>query len=181
MGNIKNIFNENLLRGKIKNNYSIIEKIDEDFFSEVFKSKSINGNELVTIKVINKSYLTTIYEKKKKKCFENIRNEIDSFKKITNKYSLKLIDSLETLEFFNIVFEYYDSTLEQYLIERNCGLSMKEIKLLFNKLNVGLKEIVIKGIIHGDLNLSNIKIKYQDNELIPLLSDYGQKIIIEGN
>ena len=180
MGNIKNIFNENLLRGKIKNNYSIIEKIDEDFFSEVFKSKSINGNELVTIKVINKSYLTTIYGDKKEKCFENIRNEIDSCKRITNKYSLKLIDSLETLEFFNIVFEYYDSTLEQKLIERNCGLSMKEIKLLFNKLNVGLREIVIKGIIHADLNLSNIKIKYQDNEPIPLLSDYGQKIIIEG-
>ena len=180
MGNIKNIFNENLLRGKIKNNYSIIEKIDEDFFSEVFKSKSINGNELVTIKVINKSYLTTIYGDKKEKIFENIRSEINSFKRITNKYSLKLIDSLETLEFFNIVFEYYDSTLEQYLIERNFGLSMKEIKLLFNKLNVGLREIVIKGIIHGDLNLSNIKIKNQDNELIPLLSDYGQKIILEG-
>lgn len=175
-----NIFTDSLLRGRIKNNYIIIEKMDEDFFGEVYKSKETRLNELAAIKVIKKDYLMSIYGDKREKCFEKIRKEIDYLKRITNKYSIKMIDSVETVEFFNIVFEYYDSTLEQYLIERNCGLSMKEIKTLFNKLNVALREIVIKGIIHGDINLSNIKIKYQDDEIIPLLSDYGQKIILDG-
>ena len=174
------LFSDSLLRGKIKNNYSIIEKMDEDFFGEVYKSKSIKGNELYAIKVIKKGYLMNIYGDLREKCFENIRKEIDCLKKITNKYSLKFIDHVETIEFFNIVFEYYNTTLEQYLIERNCGLSFKEIKLLFNKLNVAFREIVIKGIIHGDINLSNIKIKYNNYEMIPLLSDYGQKIILNG-
>ena len=175
-----NIFTDSLLRGKIKNNYSIIEKMDEDFFGEIYKSTQIKDNELVAIKVINKEFLMNIYGDKREQCYENIRKEIDYLKKITNKYSLKLIEYVETLEFFNIVFEYYNITLEQYLIERNCGLSIKEIKLLFNKLNIAFREIVIKGIIHADINLSNIKIKIENEEIIPLLSDYGQKIILDG-
>ena len=175
-----NIFTDSLLRGKIKNNYSIVEKMDEDFFGEVYKSKGIKNNELAAIKVINKEFLMNIYGDKREQCYENIRKEIDCLKKIANKYSLKLIENVETIEFFNIVFEYYNTTLEQYLIERNCGLSIKEIKLLFNKLNIALREIVIKGIIHTDINLSNIKIKYENDEMIPLLSDYGQKIILDG-
>ena len=175
-----NIFTDSLLRGKIKNNYSIVEKMDEDFFGEVYKSIGIKNNEQVAIKVINKEFLMNLYGDKREECYENIRKEIDCLKKITNKYSLKLIDTIETIDYFNIVFEYYNTTLEQYLIERNCGLSIKEIKLLFNKLNTAFREIVIKGIIHTDINLSNIKIKYENDEMIPLLSDYGQKIILDG-
>lgn len=175
------LFTDSLLRGKIKNNYSIIEKMDEDFFGEVYRSKGIkNTSEIVSIKVIKKDYLTNIYGDKREQCFEKIRKEIECLKKITNKYSLKLIDSVETVEFFNIVFEYYNTTLEQYLIERNCGLSIKEIKSLFNKLNVAFREMLIKDIVHCDINLSNIKIKKNDEEMIPLLSDYGQKIILNG-
>ena len=175
-----NVFDDSLLRGKIKNNYTIIEKIDEDLFGEVYKCKGIKDNELVSIKIINKGYISNIFGEIKEQFFEKIRNEINHLKLIKNKYSIKLIDSIETVEFFNIVFDYYDSTLEQYLIERNCGLSIKEIKILFNKLNLILREIVIKGIIHADINLSNIKIKYINGEIIPLLSDYGEKIIING-
>ena len=173
------LFTDSLLRGKVKNNYSIIEKMDEDLFGEVYKSIGIR-NEHVAIKVIKKDYLMTIFGDKREKCNENIRKEIDCLKIITNQYSLKYIDSVETIEFFNIVTEYYNTTLEQYLIERNYGFSIKEIKLLFNKLNMAFKEMAIKNIIHGDINLSNIKIKKQNDEIIPLLSDYGQKIIING-
>ena len=175
-----NLFSESLLRGKIKNNYSIIEKMDEDFFGEVYKSTGIKNNELVAIKVIKKEYLMNIYGDKREEIFEKIRKEIQCFNKIKNKFSLKLIESIETVEFFNIVFEFYDKTLEQYLIERNFGFSIKEIKVLFNKLNIAFKEMVLKDIIHGDINLSNIKIKNENDEITPMLSAYGQKIILGG-
>ena len=80
--------------------------------------------------------------------------------KIMNKFSLKYIENVKTQEFFNIEYEYYNTTLEQYLFERKCGLSITKIKLLFNnKLNLVFREIAVKGIIHGEVNLSNIKIK----------------------
>ena len=39
-----NIFTDSLLRGKIRNNYSIVEKIDEDFFGEIYKSIGIKNS-----------------------------------------------------------------------------------------------------------------------------------------
>ena len=73
--------------------------------------------------------------------------------KIMNKFSLKYIENVKTKEFFNIEYEYYNTTLEQYLFERKCGLSITEIKLLFNnKLNLAFREIAVKGIFHGEVN-----------------------------
>ena len=173
------LFGDSLLGGRIQYNYSIIEKMDEDFFGEVYKCKGLKiNNEIVSIKVIKKNYLTNIYGEKRDECFESIRREINCLRQITNQYSLKLIDSIETEDLFNIVFQFYNTTLEQYLIERNGGLSIKEIKSLFNKLNFAFKELLVKNIVHCDINLSNIKIKKLKNEIIPLLSDYGQKIFL---
>ena len=172
-----NIFNDTLLVGKIKSNYSIIEKIDEDFFGEVYKCTKIKSNDLFSIKVIKKNFFGSLY---RDQCFKNIRKEIEDSQKMTNKYSLKYIDSFETADFFNIVSEYYNTTLEQYLIDRKYGLSIKEIKSLFNKLNLAFREIAVKSIIHGEINLSNIKIKYENDDIIPLISDYGQKTLLDG-
>ena len=172
-----NIFNDTLLVGKIKSNYSIIEKIDEDFFGEVYKCTKIKSNDLFAIKVIKKNFFGSLY---RDQCFKNIRKEIEDSQKMKNKYSLKYIDSFETADFFNIVSEYYNTTLEQYLIDRKFGLSIKEIKSLFNKLNLAFREIAVKSIIHGEINLSNIKIKYENDDIIPLISDYGQKTLLDG-
>lgn len=74
--------------------------------------------------------------------------------------SLHLIESSETNDSFYIITEIWDTNLE----------TIEEIKNLFIKLNNGLKRMVDNGIIHGNLKLSNILIKTnENNEMVPLI------------
>lgn len=152
--------------------------MEDNSLSLLFKAKEKKTNNLVAIRVYMKQYLERIYGADKLEfAKKNLRKEIEYLKTCNCEYSLKLIDELEHPDGFNIVTELWDTTLEKHLINLGGMLTIKEIKEIFNKLNIGLREMYNNDIIHGDLSLKNILVKYKDDDsIIPKISEYGKKI-----
>ena len=170
---------ETVLKGRIKSNYEIVDKMEDNSLSMLFKCKEKKKNNLVAIRVYMKQYLERVYGADKLEFAKaNLRKEIEYMKSCDGEYSLKLIDQLENQDGFNIVTELWDTTLEKHVINLGGALTIKEIKEIFNKLNIGFREMSNNDIIHGDLSLKNILVKYKDDDtIIPKISEYGKKVI----
>ena len=62
------------------------------------------------------------------------------------------------------VMNLYDDNLENILIKRKSSFSYNEIKNIFKELNPTFEELHKNKIMHGDLKLNNILIKYKDEK-----------------
>ena len=172
---------DSILKGKIKSNYEIIETMEDNSLNLLFKAKEKKTNNLVAIRVYMKQYLERIYGADKLEfAKKNLRKGIEYLKSCDGEYSLKLIDELEHQDGFNIVTELCDTTLDKHLINLGGTLTIKEIKEIFSKLNIGLREMYNNDIIHGDLSLKNILVKYkEDDTVIPKIYNYGKKLFFD--
>jgi serine/threonine protein kinase len=79
--------------------------------------------------------------------------------------------------------ELCDRDLEIILKKREKGFSENELKIILIQLNIILYKMHIKQVIHRDIKLKNILIKFDDNipliGFIPKLSDFGfSKIVV---
>ena len=114
---------------------------------EIKKNANING--IDTCKIIYFVLIKIINTRK-----ETFYSNIDFIKNIENPFSLKWIDNFEDKDFYYIVYEYYDETLE-YFINQEIYLlfilmKKKVIMVLLVKemiilkhLNLSLKEIIV--------------------------------------
>ena len=172
---------DSVLKGRIKSNYEIVEVIEDNSLNLLIKAKEKKTNNLVAIRVYMKQYLERIYGADKLEfAKKNLRKGIEYLKSCDGEYSLKLIDELEHQDGFNIVTELCDTTLEKHLINLGGTLTIKEIKEIFSKLNIGLREMYNNDIIHGDLSLKNILVKYkEDDSIIPKIYNYGKKLFFD--
>ena len=170
------LFETSTIKGELKNIYNPEEVLDYNVYGVTHKCKEAKTNNIVAVKVIDKKYLERICgQQNLDNCLDIIRQEIEALKKMNGDYSLHLIDGKETIESFYIITEIWDTNLDKYLLDKRSGLNIDEIKYLFNKLNIAFKRMEENKIIHENLNMKNILIKYDKNEIIPLLSDYGKK------
>ena len=170
------LFETSILQGEIKNNYNKQEIIDYNAYGVTHKSREKKTGKIVAIKIINKKYLEKLCGPKNlEKSLEGIRQEIENLKKMTGDYSLNIIEGTETNDSFYIISEIWDSNLQNYILNKKEGLNIDEIKDIFKKLNVVFKRMKENKIIHGNLTLNNILIKNDNNEMIPLLNEYGKK------
>ena len=114
---------------------------------EIKKNANING--IDTCKIIYFVLIKIINTRK-----ETFYSNIDFIKNIENPFSLKWIDNFEDKDFYYVIYEYYDETLE-YFINQEIYLlfilmKKKVITVLLVKemiilkhLNLSLKEIVV--------------------------------------
>ena len=152
--------------------FIIDKKIGSGTFGDVFSGKNRTTGEKVAIKRVKKQilyqygqYLVNAFWK-----------EIDSMRKCNCENSVKLIKNFETKNNYNIIMELCDSDLLCYLNNRNNKFSVEEVRETFQQLNNVFKIMKKNNIIHRDLKLGNILIKYVDDakkKFIPKLSDYG--------
>jgi len=150
-------------------------RIGKGSFGEVYKVKEIKTNRLKAIKTIDiynddpneidEGYKRVIYElKNMEKCSEN------------NEFSTKYYECFKKNTEFIIVMELCDDNLENILKKRNKGFSSKEIRRMMIELNETFKIMVNNNIVHRDIKLQNILIKYINNDqnnFIVKLTDYG--------
>ena len=94
-----------------------------------------------------------------------------------------LIEALMDNNYIYLVMNLFDDNLENILYQRNSGLSYDEIKNIIKDINIAFNELNREHIIHGDLKLSNILIKYIGEEKIydAILTDYYLNKMILGS
>ena len=173
------LFETSILLGDLKNNYTKQEVLDYNAYGIIHKCKEAKTNQMVALKIINKKYLERICGNKNlEDCYESVRHEINCLKLMDGEYSIHLIEESEINEYIYIVMDLWDSNLEKYLKSKN-NLTIEEIKTLFKKLNIAFKRMFDKNIIHGNLKLDNILIKFEKGIISPFLSDYGKKAALD--
>ena len=112
------------------------------------------------------------------KSYENdLNNEIKLLKLFSSyENSLKYYGNYDNKDEKIIILEKCDEDLEKYMKNRNKSLNVEEIRKIINGLNIVFKEMHKQNIIHRDLKLRNLLVKYKDNNksnFIVKLGDYG--------
>ena len=174
-----------------QNYYEIITMIGKGSYGTVYKAKEKNTNQLKAIKVIDiyqyKEDLKNIYNEneiteemkfKLDKFINNIKIEIKNMTicESENNNSVKVYEYFENEKEFAIVMELCDRNIRDILKGKEKGFSPKEICNIMKQLNNSFMKMKENQIIHRDIKLDNILVKYKDNEkkdFTVKLTDYG--------
>ena len=167
--------------------YKNLEIIGNGTFGIVYKGK-IDNNNLRALKVIDKFVMKERLKMNynKEDIEEEFKKEIEDKLKIEVKL-MKIcmkdnINSIQFYEFYDIekeyaiVMELCDDNLHNLLNKKERGFNCEEIIDIIKQLNNTFKIMSNNCIVHRDLKLENILVKYIDNKkskFIVKLSDYG--------
>ena len=169
--------NEENYNNKQITDFIKLEKIGTGQFSTVYKVKDIKNGNIYAMKVIEKRPENEKEEQKKQ-----IKREINNLEKCyhweNNYNTVKLFNYFETKEQYILIFNYCDTTLENYINENypNKKMPLEKIKLLFLELNQGFKNLYEEKVIHRDIKINNILIEYKfgdKTDFRPRLADFG--------
>ena len=148
------------------------KKIGSGSFGDVFAGRLIKTGEKVAVKRVKKKILAQYGDY----LIQAFYKELNSMRLCACENSVRLIKNLETENNFNIVMELCDSDLLCHLNKCTIPFSVDEVRETFIQLNNVFKIMHKNNIIHRDLKLGNILIKYVDQthkKFIPKLSDYA--------
>ena len=175
-----------------KKYYDILsEPIGKGAYGFVYKGKEKETGQLRAIKVIYKNQLienlSYKYEPKEieeqlKLCINGFISKFENMKirSTNNNNSVKCYEYFNNDDNFTIIMELCDKNLLQLLMEKikkdkKC-FNIEEILEIMKQLNNALKIMKENKIIHRNLKLENILIKYNDKEKKKYtikLTDYG--------
>ena len=145
--------------------YTLGSKIGGGNFGEVY-----SGTLKVAIKRIPKSI---IEDQKLNKELEREKNILSKCKS-TN--IIKLYDFIETEDYYDLILEKCDTDLNSILEKRKRGFSIIEIRNIMNQLNNAFRVMQSYNIIHRDIKLENILVKYNNDskkDYVVKLGDFG--------
>jgi calcium-dependent protein kinase len=170
-----------------KNIYTNFVQIGEGSFGKIYKAKNRSTNEYRAIKIIDKEKIKKLLRKQYNK--DDIDNEFKSYYKYflneieymkicckDNINSVKLYDYYDTDTELAIVMELCDDSLQSILNKKINGFNKQEIYDIITQLNNTFKIMNKNHIIHRDIKLDNILVKYTDEtktKFIVKLTDYG--------
>ena len=141
-------------------------------FGEIYQGLDIHTGQKVAVKRMKKkllyengSFLLNAYKK-----------EVEIMKLCECENSIKFICDFDSDNNLNIIMELCDKDLLCYLYERKTAFSIDEIRETFLQLNNAFRKMRYNNILHRDLKLGNVLIKFTDESktrFIPKLADYG--------
>jgi len=147
--------------------YKITEFKGKGYFGVVYKGINLNTNEEVAIKVLYKENLN----------FKELQNELNTMKTINCENSVKYFadnDFGDPYRYY-IIMEYCDCNLLEYLKGKGHLLN-DEIRIIFKQLNNAFHEMRKYNIIHRDLKVDNIMMKFEKDKskYTVKLADFGK-------
>ena len=149
-------------------------------YGNIYSAYSKKDKKDLCLKIIDIPKMKFNYKKNSFKT--NYKDDLDNEIKILQLFS-KYSNSLKYYGNYDnkdnnkvIILEKYDGDLEKYMEQRNRSLNTEKIKEIFTGLNKVFRAMYKKNIIHRDLKLSNLLIKYEDKNkenFVVKLGDYG--------
>ena len=180
----KHFLDENVFKEKYRN----MELIGEGAYGKIYKAQ-INENEYRAIKEINIEKVKEKYEnilmtadieenlnKFRNYISDEIKNMIICNQENNNPNSVSLYDYFYNDKKVILIMELCDINLVGVLKKKKKGFSIEEIYDIIQQLNNTFRIMVDSKIIHRDLKLENILVKYINDEktkYIVKLADYG--------
>ena len=171
-----------------KKYYDIIEIIGYGGYGLVYKGKEKKTKELRAIKIIDLDKIiegllifndANELEKELQLNIDGFIQEFENMKLCSkdNINSVKCYEYFYNNKIFVIIMELCDKNLSQLLAENikqnKIGFNEEQIWIIMNQLNNSFKIMKNNNIIHRDLKLENILIKYENNKTIFKIADYG--------
>ena len=149
--------------------YNLKKEIGHGSFGRVYIGEDQKTKELYAIKRVDKRQLQQSQYLEKA-----FWKEVEIMKKIQSPYSVKLYNVLTSLHYYNMVEELCDGDLYTELMKRPNGFSTEEVRRIMIQLNDAFAQMQKHKIVHRDLKVQNIFIKYTTSpEFDVKLGDYG--------
>ena len=161
-----------------KDYYDLEEKIKDTNYGSLYKAKNKMTNEKKAIKIIEKkkfkdnfrnNHLRDPTNEEMKSYIDKYIKEIDYMKIMEGKNKennniVKYYEHFENEDEFAIIMELCDDNLLNFSISRKNSFKPEEIFDILNQLNNSFKIMNENKLVHRDLNLKNILIKYGNKE-----------------
>ena len=169
-------------------NYKEISPIKLNVYTSVYKGQIQNKSNLiyVAIKKIHKERIkedmmddlceTEVTDIEFQPEIIKFNKEIKNMQLCHCENSVEIYDYFDTEKEFIIVMELCDDTLLHELAKTKNGFTVEKIKEILLQLNNVFKKMHENKIVHRDIKLNNILVKYLNKEKTKfkvLLSDYG--------
>ena len=149
--------------------YNLKKEIGYGSFWRVYLGEDPKTKELYAIKRVDKRQLQQSQYLEKA-----FWKEVEIMRKIQSPYSVKLYNVLPSLHYYNMVEELCDGDLYTELMKRPNGFSTEEVRRIMIQLNDAFAQMQKHKIVHRDLKVQNIFIKYTTRpEFDVKLGDYG--------
>ena len=175
-------FNEN--ENDDENDY-----LGEGGYAIVYKAVKKGTNEKRALKIIKNRKVKQLLKESNNReptnedlnsFYNDLHEEIDFMKKMKgqndeNKNTVKFYEYFHNKNEFVIVMELCDESLNDFLIRKK-QFNSTEIYKILTQINRSFKRMNQLKIVHRDLNLKNILVKYENKEktkFIVKLADYG--------
>ena len=162
----------------------VVGTIKDNIYTCVYKAEY--ENQLIALKKIKKDKIKEdilenlcvdeITEEDFKEEIIKFHREISNMQKCHCENSVEIYAYFDTEEAFIIAMELCDNTLFKELAKTKNGFSSKKIKEILLQLNNVFRKMNDNNIVHRDIKLNNILVKYLNEEKTKfkvLLSDYG--------
>ena len=158
----------------MQDKYDLLEIIEDGAFEKKYKAKLKNTDELrVMEKKDKKNIIDNLgedyYKNKFLKSYENMEICCKD-----NVNSVKLYEYCDTEKELIVVTELVDENLDEFLKKRDQGLNPQEILGILKQLNNTFKIMVNNLIVHRDIKLDSIFLKYKNNEKSEYIVKLGE-------
>ena len=183
---ISKINNPNIIKADYKHYYTDEGILSDEGYYKIHKASRINTFEKFAIKVFDFNNIISDY--KNDKMTDPIQKDMEAFvngliEQVKNMLilgnrnvnSVQLYQCFITRNEFAIVMELCDTDL-MHIFCKQSAFSLQEVYGILSQLNNTFRIMARNNIIHGDLKLDNILVKYinsNKNSYILKLTDYG--------
>ena len=174
---------------EISKKYDLVKALGKGGFAKIFKAIDKSSKKEYALKIFDKELIKyqildeyfDFNENAYKEILSSIQNEIQLMKMCKSENVVEFYEYFETEKAIVLVLELCDCNLKDYIIKNNYDLEF--IQKVFKGLNNAIKFLNQNKIIHRDIKLENILLKYKDKEgnLIPKLADFGVSILDKKN